>query len=465
MIYRALRALVRWLLQVFYRRIEVVGLERVPARGPLIVVANHHNSLVDPMLLLAALPRRLTAVAKAPLFRHPLIGPFLWLVGALPVHRSQDASPDTVVDPARNAALFARTIDALRRGGAILIFPEGVSQPEPVLMPLRTGAARIVLGAEAAPDGERGVDAAAENAPGVVVLPVGLVYDRPGTFRAGRALVLVGDPVPTADAVSAHRRGEARAARLLTGRIGHALRALIVEAGDRHTLRLLHLAESLWRTGSDAEPDDLRARADRMQRILRGHEHLMEIAPERVNAFRAELERHAKLRARLGVADRALARPYARGAALRALLREGAGLAIALPLALWGAAQHALPYLLTQLSVAAARPEPDLLSTWKICAGVLLFPLCWIAEAWVVLRLFGAALAVVFVGALLPSGLFALAWQERSLRFRRDAAAFVRFLAKPDLHARLAARRDALLAEMRALAALVPDSALERPSR
>ena len=62
-------------------------------------------------------------------------------------------------------------------------------------------------------------------------------------------------------------------------------------------------------------------------------------------------------------------------------------------------------------------------------------------------------------------GLFALAWQERSLRFRRDAAAFVRFLAKPDLHARLAARRDALLAEMRALAALVPDAALERPGR
>ena len=200
------------------------------------------------------------------------------------------------------------------------------------------------------------------------------------------------DPIPAPE-LAARVAGKDALVCMLTERIGHALRALIVEAGDRHTLRLLHLAESLWRTGSDPEPDDLRARADRMQRILRGHEHLMEIAPGRVNAFRAELERHANLRARLGVADRALARPYARGAALRGLLREGAGLAIALPVALWGAAQHALPYLLTQLSVAAARPEPDLLSTWKICAGVLLFPLCWIAEAWVVLRRQGQARA------------------------------------------------------------------------
>jgi 1-acyl-sn-glycerol-3-phosphate acyltransferase len=93
----------------------VVGAERVPRAGPLIVAANHHNALVDGVLLLAVIPRRLVSVAKAPLFSNPLIGPFLRLVGALPAHRRQEGGSD----PARNAALFAASTAALRNGEAV----------------------------------------------------------------------------------------------------------------------------------------------------------------------------------------------------------------------------------------------------------------------------------------------------------------------------------------------------------
>ncbi len=54
--YAAVRGLTRFLLGLFYRRIDVVGAEHVPASGPLILAANHHNSLVDAMLLLAVVP-------------------------------------------------------------------------------------------------------------------------------------------------------------------------------------------------------------------------------------------------------------------------------------------------------------------------------------------------------------------------------------------------------------------------
>src|SRR5258705_2401323 len=143
--YGLVRALVRWVLALFYRRIDVVGLEHIPESGPLIVAANHQNALVDPMLLLALIPRRMVALAKAPLFRHPVIGPFLRLLGALPVHRRQDGN----ADPGRNRTMFAAATNHLGAGGAVLIFPEGVSQPEPALMPLRSGAAPVLLQAQA----------------------------------------------------------------------------------------------------------------------------------------------------------------------------------------------------------------------------------------------------------------------------------------------------------------------------
>jgi 1-acyl-sn-glycerol-3-phosphate acyltransferase len=164
---RAIRALSRGLLALFYRRVDVVGAGRVPPRGPVIVAANHQNALVDPMLLLASIPRTLVPLAKAPLFHHPLIGPFIRLAGAIPVMRRQDVGGG----PTGNEGMFEAAAAALGRGEAILIFPEGVSQPEPALMPLRTGAARILL---AAPP---------EVAGAISLIPVGLLFHEPERFR------------------------------------------------------------------------------------------------------------------------------------------------------------------------------------------------------------------------------------------------------------------------------------------
>src|SRR2546426_1812322 len=123
--YRVIRALARLLLGLFYRRIEVVGSEHIPARGPVIITANHHNSLVDPMLVMMAAPRPLVILAAAPLFRNPLIGPFLRLVGALPVLRRQEG----VGDPGRNDAMFGAVAAALQGGGRCCSSPRGGPSP------------------------------------------------------------------------------------------------------------------------------------------------------------------------------------------------------------------------------------------------------------------------------------------------------------------------------------------------
>jgi 1-acyl-sn-glycerol-3-phosphate acyltransferase len=422
----------------------VVGAERVPRAGPLIVAANHHNALVDGVLLLAVIPRRLVSVAKAPLFSNPLIGPFLRLVGALPAHRRQEGGSD----PARNAALFAASTAALRNGEAVLIFPEGVSQPEPTLMPLRTGAARMLLAA------------AAEGIEPVTLLPVGLMFHEPGTFRTGWALISMGDPVATADCVALARAEPEDAARRLTARLGEAMRGLIAEVDDRQTLRLVEHAERLWRQERDARAWDAAARADWRRRATRAYGYLSRREPERLERLRGQMERYVKDVDAAGLRTTPLPRPPAARAALGYAGRQLAILLGGLPLALWGLGSHLAPYWLTWAATRLLRPAPDVEATYKLAASLVLYPLAWAAEGWLLWRGGGAWLLALFALLLGPGGFFALAWSERLRRLYRETRALLRLLLDRDLARHLAERRRAILHEMEEAVARVPEPVL-----
>jgi glycerol-3-phosphate O-acyltransferase / dihydroxyacetone phosphate acyltransferase len=437
MSYRLVRAVAALLLWLFYRKIELSHAARIPAHGPVVLAANHHNALVDAMLIVAAVPRRITPLAKAPLFRHPLIGPFLKLIGAVPVHRPADGA-----DPGQNAAMFASATAALRAGGALLIFPEGVSQPRPTLMPLRTGAARIVLAAAA--DGVR-----------ATLVPVGLVFDDPGTFRAASALLSVGPAVATDDTVAGDARAAEAGVRALTERLAEAIRAQIVEAEDRHTLELLGTLERAWRH-ERGEPAGAGPEASLAWRrdVMRAAHALAERAPARVARFRRHLEAYAQRLRESGLHDAQLGQRYRPGLVARYAVSNALNLTLMLPLALWGMLTHAVPYVLTDVVARRVMETEEEAATNKMAAGLVLYPLCWLAGGWLAWRVGGGLLLAVFALLLVPSGLVALAWRERLARVARQARAFGRFALDRRVQHSLLAERQALVEEAEALGAL-----------
>jgi 1-acyl-sn-glycerol-3-phosphate acyltransferase len=443
--YRLIRGVVRLLLWLFYRRIEIIGRARIPMTGPVILAPNHHNALVDAMLVVAAFPRPVRVLAKADLFRHPLIGPPLRLMGGVPVKRRLEVGDD----PNKNVEMFRAVAAALRAGGAILIFPEGRTQPQPILLPLRTGAARIFFEAEGAAD---------ERA-GVAILPVGLVFHDPGTFRSATVLVNVGEPVVTADLLAMARDQPEHAVRTLTARLTEALRALIVEAEDQHTLDLLEALETAWweeaarrGEGPDGPRDAAQSLAWRQQ-VARGAARLAEREPHRVAEVRRRLERYRANLDEVGVTGAQLGRPYTASGVARYVAANAAWLAVGWPLALAGTVFHFLPYRLTGRAVRWLGATAEEEATDKMVAGSVIYPLLWALEGWLVWWLAGPGAGIAFALLLIPSGLLALAWQERLGQVARQARAFVRFLAQRDLHQALMRERRALVDEVRALAA------------
>lgn len=204
---------------VFFRSVTRSGLERLPCGVPTVLVANHNNSVVDSFLLLGLPGGRSRLLAKSTLFSHPFMGPLLALAGALPVYRRRDAGADVT----RNGGTFARCRATLAAGGRIALFPEGTSHSAEGRLPLKTGAARIVLGAEAA-----------HGPLGVRVVPVALRYEHKERFRS-RVWLHVGTPIDPSPGVvlTAGAIVQPVAVHALTRRIGAGLDEALRAADDQ----------------------------------------------------------------------------------------------------------------------------------------------------------------------------------------------------------------------------------------
>jgi hypothetical protein len=208
--------------------------------------------------------------------------------------------------------------------------------------------------------------------------------------------------------------------------------------------------------GKEAEA----VRAEFTQRVLRAYRYLRTVDAARVERFRREVERYAKDRELAGLSERHLSQRYTVATAWRYAARVGFSLLVGFPFAIVGGLIHAVPYKATALAVRAAGPDADEQATYGIAAAMILYPLAWAPEAWLVWHLLGPVGLAVFLAVLVPSAFFAFTWRERLQRVGREAQALVRLLGHGDLARRFVRRRRALLDEMEALARLVPEEVM-----
>jgi len=435
---RLVRALLGFLLRIFFRRIEVTGRANVPSRGPVLFCANHPNALMDPVVLLVTAPRRVSFLAKAPLFRMPVIGWFARALDAIPVYRAQDF-PDGRPD---NAGMFAAARAVLETGGAIAVFPEGTSHSEPDLKPLKTGAARIALGVGIA-------------AP-VQVVPVAINYIAKSTFRSA-ALVCFGDPIAVADR-SPTGIGEppADAVLALTAAIQAGLREHLVVAQARETLDLANQLERLFLGGGDetGRRSGLAESAQLRRKLLAAYPEVARRRPAEVARIRARLDRHDARLFGAGL-DPVLLSPQAfkLTGVLAYSLRAAGYFSLAGPLALPGIIIHYPAYrLIGFLARRVAGESQDVVATAKALGALLFFPLTWGLAGWAVGNALGwpAGVAAVLLAPL--TGWIGLQFSERFDRVLGATRALTLWLMGRERFLRLMVERRRLREDVLALA-------------
>jgi 1-acyl-sn-glycerol-3-phosphate acyltransferase len=440
---RIITKIVGWAVAIFYD-LERTG-PTLPA-GPVLVTANHPNALVDPLVIFHTGGRPTRPLAKAPLFEQALVGTVLRGLGGLPVYRRQD-EPELMH---LNERTFDAAIEALHAGGAVQIYPEGQSHSEPALAPLRTGAARIALMAEARRDWKLGLR----------IQPVGLTYVRKHAFR-GRAIASFGEPFDVVSLRAEYERDEREGVRLLTTMIQERLERLTLNFDHPDDAELVDVAERLYarqkKLAGWREREPMVERLPRLHRFARGLRWLRATDPERLASLSAQVRRYQRLLTLFGAREGDVPRRYRRGNVLGYVARQLSMLLLVLPVALAGMVIWCVPFVLTRYVAPRFRPALDQVATYKVGAAVLAFPL-WlfilVFGAWALggLRLASAALVLLPV-----AGLAAVAWRDRQSEVVEDVRVFFRArrLARgldrlADQRANLSEQFDRLTAEWQA---------------
>lgn len=439
---RAIHTVVCVALRLFFRRIEASGMERVPRAGPLIFVLNHPNGLVDPALIFCALPRRVSFLAKSTLFRLPVLGWLIRQLDALPVYRRIDKGEDVT----QNKLTFAACHALLRRGRAIALFPEGISHNATELQPVKTGAARIALGAIAP-------DAAGQEIESLRIVPVGLFYTSKTTFRS-EALLRVGEAFAVQPVATGADGEPARAAvDRLSKQIEAALRAVTLNVESDEALDEVKRAEQLFSSFYESldAPVSLTESFNLLRRMAEGRQRQSERAPERIARLRQRIAKHEAQLRRVGIAPAYLSLPTrSKWRIARHFMLRTALLLFLSPLALAGALLHYPAYLICDLLGRRFRKHgaDDIVSTVKIIAAIILMPLTWLIVAALVYLRWGWRAALIAAPATVICGYVAMRCMEELYEMRGwYKAAFV-LLRRRALFLRLLLERRALRDEI-----------------
>lgn len=416
---------VRLLLQVFFRKIEIVNTANVPAELPIIFTPNHTNSLIDGMLARAFLPRDPRALAKATLWNNPITGPLMVASNSIPVYRQSDVKDAGKM--VKNQQMFDACAQALAEKNCIVLFPEGTSHDEPELLPLKTGAARIALSAEQ------------QHGPlSVRIMPVGLIFDNKQKFRS-RVLIYLGHPVdPLVDIEKADSEDREQVNKV-TELIEEGIKSVTLNYPSWEEANIMQRAADLYRSiEKDRPAGESLAGKFSINKQLADAYPLMKVAhPRKVTRVIKTVKSYDRLLRLLSIQHEHFIQDKPGIIHTISNLRKISLFLVRLPLAIVGICLNIIPFQLTRM-VGTLKIPDHRISTVKVLSGIFLYPLLWTVEAMI---LGEGLLPAWFWWLLAPaSGTAAVLFLEHHARLLDELITYLRLKTQSDIREELEER-------------------------
>jgi len=399
-LYSFLRPIVIFSLRIFFRKITVYGLENIPDKGPVIFVSNHPNTLIDPLMVASRLPTQTHFLANASIFTNGLMKFLLRKMNTIPVYRQEDRKNGYNGD---NQAIFRDCFTLLNQDGRILIFPEGTSIYERRLRTIKTGTARMALGALQANGFQKDI----------AIVCVGLFYSSPEHFRS-EVLVNFSKPLSTLAYKELFDENPDYAYQILTGDIRHGILSEVVHL---QVPEYDHFMEGLLEIQSNEsiEHKNLseREKFEEKQEIINNIQDWAAEHPDETLELKIKWEQYQYDLQKLKLKDEYIASSTGLKNLKNKQLKMGFFLSMSIPFFLIGLIINYIPFLLPGTLAKKLTPYREYRSSIKLMSGLFIFTTYYILTGFLVLYLTKLWWAVpLYLFVAMTSGLFAFRYSE-----------------------------------------------------
>jgi len=406
-------------------------------------------------LVFVSLPRRVSFLAKSTLFSIPIGGAIIRALEALPVYRRIDADGDM----SKNLETFRTCRQFLAENRCIAVFPEGISHDETKLKPIKTGAARIALGAlgvnleeakrrrgeEEKEKSTTNNEQRTTNKIDLKIMAVGLFYTSKTAFRS-EVLIRYGELFEV-EAVELDENGEPpkEAVKNLTSKIEKALRNVTLNLESAEELDTVLKAEALFSSVYEnlLFKETLTQSFHRLQNLAEKYKLLGQNEPAKMRELDKKITRYEDdLRASGVTAESLSVLQHPTWYVFRYLIFRLFLVILLAPLAIIGAIIHSPAYVFSNfIGLMFKNHGADSAgSTYKIVAAMVFMPLTWLITALVVLYFFGWQIALASIPLTILCGYIALrssetlidltVWLKSAWLLFRQRALFLRLLVE-----------------------------------
>ena len=403
MIFSILKFILQISTRVYFGKLEIKRMEHIPAKGPVLLVANHPSTFMDPLVIAVTIKRKVFFLTKAEVFKSSFAKWILPKFNMIPIYRVQD-------DPTqlhKKKETFTKSFEHLKRGGAILIFPEGISLTERKLKKIKTGAARIALGVEAENDFKLGVQ----------IVTVGLNYSNPHRFQSD-LFINIDEPIQVQDFQERYKQEPVQTVNDLTNEIRLRLEKQVVAIEDSKVDKLVSNIEIIYKSqlikdlgysSKVKEHDFLVTRA-----ISEQVHHFQEKGPERVEQISQYIDEYFAALDRVQLNDGILRKFPTGGFMIINTISSSFYMIIGFPIFVFGVINNYLPYKIPDWISRASTNQGQFHGALTMTLGTFTFLIFYAVQLWLIHYYFQQpwiTLAYLFILPL--SGFFALCYWKR----------------------------------------------------
>lgn len=366
MLAQFLKFIIRIGIRLYYAEVRVNNKHHLnPENQPLIIIANHPNTLIDVWVIGMLCKQPIYFMAKATFFDSKLKKKLLSALNMIPINRKSEAKTKGVSNQDSLNACY----QILGEGKTLVVFPEGTSYKERVLRELKTGTARIALETEKLHEGKLNLQ----------VVAVGINYSQSEKFRSN-ILIDIDKPQDIKEYYELYLKDKKEAVVQLTNDFRQRLEGVLVTTETKEEEQLIEDVYNILNT--KYIPSDDKGVQREVKELKEIKKHLDEqrlLQPWKIEEIRKKVRSiHWKLN-KMKIRADFLDRKFRSLLFFRQLLTSLLFVVFALPFAFFGLVHNYGQYVFTDWLVPKISKDIEYYAPLAILIGFVIYPLTYFA--------------------------------------------------------------------------------------